>query len=106
MNLTNSRRKSLRALGHRLKPIITIAGNGLTEGVAAEVERALSDHELIKLKLQIDDPGARRELASRICDQHGATLVQTVGKVALILREARQPNPKLSNLQRPIPSAD
>lgn len=100
MELTNSRKKSLRALGHQLKPIITIAEKGVTENIDQEIERALDDHELIKIKININDPSYRKQLAQEICEKHRAALVQSIGKVALILREAKKPNAKLSNLQR------
>lgn len=100
MELTNSRKKALRTLGHQLNPIITIAEKGVTDTINQEIERALNDHELIKIKININDPGYRKQLARELCEQHGATLVQSIGKVALILREAKKPNPKLSNLQR------
>ena len=100
--LSNSRKKQLRTLGHGLKPIITIAEKGVTDTIHSEIERALDDHELIKLKININDPGYRRTLAQEICQQHRAVLVQAIGKVALILREAKKPNPKLSNLLRSL----
>ena len=48
--LSSKEKKRLRAIGHTLNPIVTIAGNGFSDGVKAEIERALKDHELIKLK--------------------------------------------------------
>lgn len=100
MELTNSRKKFLRTLGHQLKPIITIADKGVTDNIHLELERALDDHELIKLKINIDDPRYRKQLAAEICDQHNAALIQSIGKVALILREAKKPKRGLSNLNR------
>ena len=50
---TNQDIKQLRAIGHKLKPVVTIAGNGLSEGVITELDRALQDHELIKIKLAV-----------------------------------------------------
>lgn len=98
--LTPAQTRALRALGHRLRPVVTVSERGLTEGVSAELERALEDHELIKVRLALGDPGSRRELATRLCRQHSAQLVQQIGKVILILRPARQPDPRLSNLHR------
>ena len=100
MKLSNSRKKALRTLGHTLKPIITIAGKGVTETINTEIERALEDHELIKIKLNIDEPATRKQLAESLCEQHRAALVQSIGKVALIMRPAKKPNEKLSNLLR------
>ena len=55
MTSSNEDKKHLRRLGHNLKPVVTVAGNGLSETVNAEIERALTDHELIKVKLVADD---------------------------------------------------
>ena len=79
-----------------------ISERGVSEGVTQELERALEDHELIKVKLGLADPAERRELAAELCAQHGAELVQSVGKIILIYRAAQKPNPRLSNLLRPI----
>ncbi|MCH9691183.1 MAG: YhbY family RNA-binding protein [Gammaproteobacteria bacterium] len=98
MPLTADRKKALRALGHNLKPIVTIADKGLSTNVCAELERALRDHELIKIKLAIVDRQLRHQLVGEICTLHGAELVQQIGKVALVLRKADKPNHKLSNL--------
>ena len=94
--------KQLRAIGHKLKPVVTVAGNGLTEAVYAEVERALSDHELIKIKLAVGSREARAEVCRKICDLSGAELVQSIGNMAVILRRAAQPDPRLSNLIRRV----
>ena len=93
-------KKQLRAIGHHLKPVVTIAGAGLTENVMAELNRALSDHELIKIKLSVDDRDARQDLVKKICTDTQSESVQTIGKVALLLRKNSRPNPKTSNLIR------
>lgn len=93
--LTAERKKYLRQLGHELKPVVTIAGRGLSENVLKELNRALDDHELIKIKLHVEDKAATIALLS---EQTGAAVVQTIGHIALIIRPAAQPNPKLSNL--------
>ena len=100
--LSNARKKELRTLGHNLNPIIMIAEKGVTEAIDNEMERALEDHELIKIKINIGDPSYRKQLAAELCENHQAALVQSIGKVALIFRPAKKPNPKLSNLLRPV----
>lgn len=102
MSLDPTRKKQLRTIGHQLHPVVMISENGLSEGVKLELERALEDHELIKVKLAVAEPAARRELAATLCADHGAELVQAVGKVILIYRAAQKPNPRLSNLLRPL----
>jgi RNA-binding protein len=90
--------KQLRAIGHKLKPVVTIAGNGLSESVIAELDRALTDHELIKIKLSVGSREARKEMAVQVCEKSGAELVQSIGSIIVILRRAKKPDPRLSNL--------
>ncbi|MCW8125825.1 YhbY family RNA-binding protein [Microbulbifer halophilus] len=100
MPLTADRKKTLRTVGHNLKPVVTVAGKGLTEGVLEELERALEDHELIKVKLVVADRDLRREVIGELCEKSGAELVQEIGKIALIYRAAEKPSARLSNLLR------
>jgi len=100
MTSSNADKKHLRRLGHNLKPVVTVAGNGLTENVTNEIERALTDHELIKIKLVADDRDAKKALTDTICTNHSAALVQSIGHMLLIYRKAKTPDPRLSNLLR------
>jgi len=100
MALTSDQKKAYRTIGHNLKPIVTIAGNGLSENVLQEIERALNDHELIKIKLSVGERTTRQALIEQACNDLKAELVQSIGNVALLLRKNPKPNPKLSNLTR------
>jgi len=100
MTLSNDDKKHLRRLGHNLNPVVTVASNGLSENVLAEIDRALNDHELIKVKLAVGDSEAKRQVIEAICEQMSAKKVQSIGHIVLLLRKADKPNPKLSNLLR------
>ena len=100
MTSSNEDKKHLRRLGHNLKPVVTVAGNGLSETVNAEIERALTDHELIKVTLVADDRDSKKALTEAICADHKAELVQSVGHVLLLFRKSKTPDPRLSNLLR------
>ncbi|WP_213880619.1 YhbY family RNA-binding protein [Pseudomonas sp. dw_358] len=100
MPLTQEQKKQYKSIGHHLKPVLTVADNGLTEGVLAELERALGDHELIKIKLNILDREARLESIAGLCKAGRADLVQVIGKMALIYRKNPQVNKQLSNVHR------
>ena len=93
-------KKQLRSIGHHLKPVVTIAGAGLSETVLAETERALHDHELIKIKVALDDREERARLMKDLCAKTSSDSVQVIGKVMLLIRKSSHPNPKLSNLIR------
>ncbi len=69
MALTQEQKKQFKSIGHHLKPVLIVAENGLTEGVLAELERALNDHELIKVKLALAERDDRRALLDELCAQ-------------------------------------
>jgi len=86
MPLKAAQKKNLRGQAHHLNPLVTVAGKGLSETVVAEIERALNDHELIKVKLR-GDRETRKAWALSIAAQCKAELVQSIGQVACFYRK-------------------
>lgn len=102
MALKAEKKRELRAIGHKLKPVVIVSENGITEGVVEETLRALGDHELIKVKFAITDREAKKHMMTELCEACGAEMIQTIGKIALILKPAKEPKPRLSNLLRVV----
>lgn len=100
MKLSQAQKKLYRTIGHELNPIVTIAGKGLTESLTAELDRALEQHELIKIKIVVGEREVRDALLDTLCKDMNASLIQRIGNIALLLRRAKKPNPKLSNLKK------
>lgn len=100
MPISPDRKKQFRTIGHKLNPIVTIAGNGLSEGVLLELNRALDDHELIKVKLAIAERDERKDVVAELVALPNVELIQEIGKVVLLYRANKKANPKLSNLHR------
>lgn len=100
MPINQEQKKHFQTIGHHLKPVVIIAKNGLSEGVISELERALTDHELIKIKLALTSPEDRKQLLEEICQTVSCESIQNIGKTALIFRKAVKPNRKLSNILR------
>lgn len=100
MPLTNEQKKHYKSIGHHLKPVLIVSDNGLTEGVQAEFDRALNDHELIKVQLRIAERDDRHALIEELCQLGRCELVQAIGKMALIYRKNPKPNKQLSNIHR------
>ncbi len=98
--LSIQERKRLRQIGHALNPVVMLGDKGLTESVVEELNRALNDHELIKVKVTGEDREARATTITEIANITGAEVVQTIGKIALLYKKAAKQNPKLSNLVR------
>jgi len=77
----------LKARAHGLEPVVIIGGKGLTEDVVKEVDRALTAHELIKVRAPSLDRGARDEALKALCEKTGADAVQQIGKVFVLFRK-------------------
>ena len=100
MALSAAEKKHFRGIGHHLKPVVLVGGGGLSEALVAELDRALEDHELIKVKVHAEDRDARHAVLDALPAACGCDVVTTIGGIALIYRAARRQNPKLSNLVR------
>jgi RNA-binding protein len=86
ITLTARERSHLKARAHSLEPRVQIGHAGITEALAAEVDRALTAHELIKVKILGDDREARRKTADGIAERTESALVYSVGKVIVLWR--------------------
>ncbi len=92
--------KDLRRIAHHLPVVVTVAEKGLSQALIDETSRALLDHELIKVKVNLNDRDTRRELSQALASACDAQLVQTIGKIIVLHKANPNPNPKLSNLVR------
>jgi RNA-binding protein len=79
-------RRRLRGLGHGLSPLVQVGKAGVTRGVIKQVEQALADHELIKVKVDADSPADRFAVADRLGEQPGVNVVQVMGGVLLLYK--------------------
>jgi RNA-binding protein len=85
--LSGAQRRHLRGLGHHLKPVVMIGDKGLHETLIKQIDRALEDHELIKVKARGANPSERSAAARSIHSETGAQVVQIVGRTLLLYRE-------------------
>jgi RNA-binding protein len=83
MELSERQRKYLRGLGHALNPVLLIGQHGVTPAVVAEAQRALHDHELIKVKFRGAERGARDAGLAELATATQSILVQQIGHTAL-----------------------
>lgn len=91
ISLTTKQKQYLKGLAHNLKPVVMLGANGLTEGVVAEIDNAISHHELIKVKIA----GAERETKQLIIDaivrETNSAAVQLIGHTLVLYRPAKEP---------------
>ena len=86
MALSNADKKRFKTIGHSLKPVVIVAQKGFTENIKSEIERALKQHELIKIKLMAGKE-ERQSQIDAILSHHQAELVQDIGHIIAIYRE-------------------
>jgi RNA-binding protein len=84
--LTASQIRYLRGLAHPMRPVLLLGGRGLTPGVLKELEQALDDHELIKVRLTGGDRAARAAELMKLAESSHAETVQTIGHIAVLYR--------------------
>ena len=95
-SITSSTRKKYRQIGHHLRPIVTVGNAGITDGVIEETRRALRDHELIKVKLNIEKKRERDREVRSLSLAVDAHFIQLIGKNALLYK--KNPNAESSSL--------
>ena len=94
--ISSSARKKYRQIGHHLRPIVTVGNSGITIAVAEEMRRALADHELIKVKLNIEEKSERAREVKNLSTALNAHFIQLIGKNALLYK--KNPSAKSSSL--------
>ena len=86
MPLSKKQIKFLRARCHDLKAVIMLGQKGLTDEVLNELDIALTHHELVKMKLSVDDRDARKQMIVEICERSQSEEVQSIGKTLSVYR--------------------
>ena len=86
-HLSGSEKRHLKKLAHKLKPLIHVGKNGVTGNLIATIDKALMDHELIKVKF-LEYKSERRELSRVIAEKTGSELLQVVGNTVIFYRES------------------
>lgn len=91
--LSPARRRELKAQAHHLNPVVSVAGNGLTDNVLKEIDLALKAHELIKIRVYGAEKAQRAALIDAICAASAAAPVQHIGNILVVWRQNPEPPP-------------
>jgi len=92
--LTGKQKSHLRALAHKLKAVIQIGHQGLTEGVLSALEVALERHELIKIKVSSEAEVEATALGPEIEKATKSQVAQIIGHTVVVYRR-RDKDPKI-----------
>ncbi|HEY1812474.1 MAG TPA: ribosome assembly RNA-binding protein YhbY [Kofleriaceae bacterium] len=84
--LTGKQRRHLRALAHALHPIVQVGKDGLDEGLVAAVDRALTDHELVKVRVGENAATTKDEVADELAGKTHSEVAQVIGNIVVLYR--------------------
>jgi RNA-binding protein len=84
--LTGKQRRHLRALAHPMKPIVQVGKGGIDDGLVAAVDQALTDHELVKIKVGEAAGLDRHAAADEIAARTRSEVAQVLGYTVLLYR--------------------
>ncbi|AWX13218.1 RNA-binding protein [Mergibacter septicus] len=90
ITLSTKQKQYLKGLAHHLSPVVMLGGNGLTEGVLAEIDNALNHHELIKVKIAGTERETKQLIINAIVRETDAVAVQTIGHILVLYRPSEQ----------------
>ncbi|HEX2494344.1 MAG TPA: YhbY family RNA-binding protein [Steroidobacter sp.] len=90
LNLNEKQKKHLRGLAHGRDPIVLVGAAGLSQGVANELEIALTAHELVKVRARVGDRTERDAILSSLAERTGSALVQRIGNIGVFYRPHKE----------------
>ena len=99
-DLDSKTKRRLRQIAHHLDPVVSLGDQGMSDGLIGETERALCDHELIKVRITALGREDRHALGTELAAACNAAIVQRIGKIIVLFRRNPEPDVKLSNLTR------
>ncbi len=97
MPLSNAHKKYLKSLAHKLDPVVRVGQHGIGENLLTELDTALTQHELLKVKLSVGDRVLRDRMINELCEHSAAELVQRIGNIAVLYRR----NPERQKIDLP-----
>lgn len=86
MPLTGKQKRHLRSLGHHLQTVVQIGKEGISEALIGAVDRALLDHELVKVRVGQNAMLERRDAAAELASATGSEVAQVLGSTVLLYR--------------------
>ncbi|MER1966015.1 YhbY family RNA-binding protein [Castellaniella sp. GW247-6E4] len=86
LELTSHERSALRAAAHPLRPVVLIGDRGLSASVLNEIDRGLTAHELIKVRVAGAEREEREAMLEAICEALSCAAVHHLGKTLIIYR--------------------
>jgi len=90
MTLTEKQKKFLRGLAHGRHALVQLGKEGYSDAVSQEMDRALTAHELVKVRARLGDRDERNATFERLAETSTSVLVQRIGNVGVFFRQRKE----------------
>ena len=77
--------RDLKAKAQRLKPLVKLGKEGISESFLAALDQALGHHQLVKVKFE-EFKDQKKELSPVLARRAGAQIIMRVGNVVVLFR--------------------
>ncbi len=87
--MTSKERAAWRAKANSLEPIIQLGKEGISDNLITQIDDTLDARELIKIRVHLETaPEGPKELAQQLAQRLQAEVIQVIGGIIVLYREA------------------
>ena len=87
--MTSKERAQWRAKANSLEPVIQLGKEGISENLITQIDDTLDARELIKIRVHLETaPKTPKELANKLAQALEAEVIQVIGGIIVLYREA------------------
>lgn len=87
--MTSKERAQWRARANSLEPVIQIGKEGISDNLITQIDDTLDARELIKIRVHLETaPKTPKELAGELAQALGAEIIQVIGGILVLYRQA------------------
>ena len=90
MELTTKQKLFLKNKAHDIKPVVMIGKKGLADSVIEEIISSIEHHELIKVKVALEDKTQKAEVAAFIAEKAESEVIQFMGNNMTLFKQAKK----------------
>lgn len=87
--MTSKERAAWRAKANSLEPVIQLGKEGISDNLITQIDDTLDARELIKIRVHLETaPEVPKVLAGQIAEKLQAEVIQVIGGIIVLYREA------------------
>lgn len=86
VSLNGFQKRKLKSIAHHIKPVVQIGHKGITDNLITAIDKALFDHELIKIKF-LDFKKEKMDVSKVIEEKTGSKNVGIIGNMMILFRQ-------------------